>query len=544
MYKYNVTKRGPLACWILDDTIPFQECTGSNRAGTKKTGTSDPATATPLVAGASFSSVFGSSSIGKFESPVFKSGLESRPFALEAWILPIKKSSTSSDIQILSHDGIFDGLSINDKVIKFSTKYVNFGEASCTFDLQEYKMAHVVGLHSQDKNELFVNGIKVSEVIISDEQKGDSYVATDGFLYSGYTESDNLLSVNGIAIYQTLSGQDIAANYAAGIDSLGQNFVYPQFGGVNISLEPTNTSISISDSWSTIADFNRGRRSDVEFSPEAIYPSYVNDMALPGNWICGVPLDTVGDTSIYGALISWSGQAITVETSLDGINWLQATNNRLVPSITENLNPTGKDLWIRVSFPENFARGVSYLESLSVIVYRNNNILGDGGGRVTNLQYPAVCRFEHEAKLYRDDNGILLNGGSITVGIDSSGEPIPMRTVEMWIKPISTTTAIPGTGTFYRNGTTFSTPPVGEWSLVHFVASADLTSSYVLSGDYIVGQMVIYPIALTASNVSHVWKSYTGARYDRVSSAVDIEMIEGSSPLTLYSHDWSIDAGG
>lgn len=542
MYRYHVTKRAPLASFILDDAVPFQEHSGAGVTGGKKTGTSDPTTSVPLVAGAAYSSVFKSTSVGQFACNIFKQGLEARPFAIEAWVLPIPKTSTGPQ-QILSHDGVFDGLSISGKTIKFCTTYSTYGEAACTYDLGEYKLAHVVGVHTLDKNELFVNGIKVAEVNLTEDQKTDSYITTDGYLYSGYTTSNQELAMNGVAFYASLSGEQISQNYLAGTEFIGQAGVYPQFNGLSFNMNAAKGTVFLEESWTNAADFNRGRRDNVEISPEAVVPAYSGGLSLAGSWYAGVPLDISNDTDIYGVMLSWSGIGITVQVSLNGSVWTSAVNGELVSIIPDGFDPTNKDLWIRVNFAGGLAADPAYLEGIAVIGFRDN-MVDNAIEREVTVTHPAVLRNDYESNLYRDDNGISLHGGTMTIGTDTSTEPDVARTLEVWIKTISGTPTISVGGTKYRNGVADSTLPVGEWSLIHYVAASDIATTITISGDCIVGQVVLYPTALTSDNVNHIWKAYTSRTAIRFTEPLDIELTEGPSPVAIYAHDWAIDAAG
>ena len=527
---------------MLDDTYPFQENSGVSAVGTKKTGTSDPTTSVPLVAGAEYSTVFKSTSVGQFDCNIFKEGLEQRPFVLEAWVLPIPKTTTGNQ-QILSHDGIFDGLSINNKVIRFGTQYVTHGDAFCTFDLEEFKLAHVVGVHSSDRNELFVNGVKVSEIKLTEDQQGDSYVATDDYLYSGYTTSNQELAINGVSFYASLSGEQILQNYLAGIERIGQAQVAPQYGGQIFDLEAEKGAIYFEDEWVNSSDFTRGRKVNVEIGPESVVPSYSGGLSEAGTWTVGVPLDTQGDTSIYGVMVSWSGEYITVDVSLDGSSWTSAVSGELVSIISDGYNPTNKDLWIRVSFAGGLAEDPAYLESLRAICFRNSNI-ANSSGRVMDVTHPAVPRSNFEPHLYRDDNGISLQGGTLTIEPDVGADPDISRTLEMWIKTISGTPTISVGGTKYRNGVADSTLPVGEWSLIHYVAGADITTDITVSGDCIVGQINLYPTALTATEIDFIVDSYAGKAKVRFSDPIDVQVSDAATPVKIYAHDWAIDAAG
>lgn len=542
MYRYYVPKRAPLAFWLCDDTVPFQEHSGTGASGGKKTGTSDPTTSIPLVAGAAFSSVFKTASIGQFTCNVFKQGLESRPFALEAWILPIPKTTTGPQ-QILSHDGQFDGLSIEGKVVRFATEYLVEAPAEVDFDLQEYQLAHVVGIHNNDKNELWVNDVLVASVDITDAQKADSYVATDGFLYCGNTTSTQELAINGVAFYTSISGDQIHQNYLAGIDFIGQYRVVPQYDGLPFSLDAATGAVFLRNSWVDSSDFSLGIKNNVEYSPDQINPSYSSGLSVAGTWTVGTPLDAQADTSIYGVMVAWSGKDITVDVSLDGTTWTPAISGELVSIISNGYNPTGKDLQIRVSFAGGLAVDPAYLESLTVIGFRNNSV-NSLANRTVTVSHPAVMREDYEPNLYRDDNGVNLHNGTLTIGTDTGPDADVARTLELWIKPISGAPTISVGGTKYRNGVADATLPIGEWSLIHYVAGVDITSDITVTGNCIVGQAALYPTPLSSTDVSNIYKSYTGAQTIRFTETVDVEITEGATPAAIYTHDWAIDGAG
>jgi hypothetical protein len=549
MYEQYVNNRAPLAFFMLDDTTPFQEYSGSSWTAQLVSGDATPTTSVPLVSGAAFSTVFKNGSQGRFDFPLYQPGRESQPWVMEAWVLPIQKGTApaTGDQRILSHSGQYDGLSINGRVIRFGTEYLTFGTAYCDYDLQSYQLAHVVGIHKPDRNELWVNGELVSYIDITDDQRADTFNITSPspqYVYSGGTGSTQELSVNAVAFYASLSGDQIRQNYAAGIDFIGQNSVYTQFGGTPFYLTSAVGSVYIDEVWADKSDFQRGRKVNVEYAPDQIEPAYSGGVSVAGTWTTSVSLDLQGDTSIYGVALDWSGRFITVETSLNGgSTWQTATAGRLISSITSGYNPTGKDLQIRVSFAGGLAADPAFLESLRVTAYRNNSVLNTSSRAVT-LTYPAVPRENHEPNLYKNRNGVYLNGGTLTIGTDTTGEPDAARTLEMWIKPISGTVTVSVGGTVYRNGVADTTLPIGEWSLVHYVRAADIVGTITVSGDCIVGQATIYPTTFTATNIANIWKSYTGSQVIRIVDGDTLTVSEPAVPSSIYAQDWSISAGG
>lgn len=543
MYRYYVTKRAPVAFWMLDDTPAFQEYSGVSAQGVMTTGHPNPTKSVPLVSGAEYSSVFKNGVVGRFDCNIFKQGLEDRQFVLEVWVLPIPKT-TSNQQKILSHDNVMDGLTINGKVVRFGTTYTTFGDAYCDYDLGEYKLAHVVGIHNKDQNQLWVNGELVATVALTDDQKNDTYnISNNNYLYSGSTSGDSELALNGVAFYSTLSGDDIKRNYEAGINFIGQDRVYPQYGGTQFDLAAANGSVFIEETWADKADFERGLKNNVEYAPDQIEPHYTNDVSVAGDWTCAVPLDAQGDTSIYGVMVAWSGLNVTVEVSLDGTSWTPAVSGRLVTIIPNGYNPSGKDLRIRAKFASGLALDQAWLESLTVVGFRNSTI-ENISARPLTVSHPAVVRRDFEPNLYRDDNGIHLHGGTLTIGTDPTATTDTTRVLELWLKPVSGSVTISLAGTKYRNGVEDSTLPVGEWSLVHVVASANITEAMTVSGNVIVGQATLYPNALTAADIDFIWKSYIGRTAFRVLDVSATNVSEGATPANVYAHDWAIDSAG
>lgn len=472
MYHYYVKKRLPASLWTLDTAPPFTDHTGLSALADVKSGSSAPTASVPLVAGAEQSSVFSASAVGEFECNLFRQGSEDRQFVLEAWVLPVPNTTTGPQ-QILSHDGYFDGLSIDGKVIKFSTEYATFGEAACEYDLIEYRAAHVVGIHSPDQNQLWINGELVASVDITEDQRGDSYISTTDFLYAGHSLSDQGIAMNGVAFYSTLPGDQIVRNFEAGRNVLSQEVVVPQFGGFAFSMAGDSGSIFIEELWSTEEDFMDGLKNNVEFSEERIVPAQDSGISLAGDWTTSVPLDSQEDTSIYGVMVQWSAKDATVDYSLDGTLWTPLTNGELVSGIPDGFDPTDTDLQIRVNFAGGVADDPAYLESLYVIGFRDA-MLDNPTEKTVAVSHPAVPRGDYEPLEYRDDNGVNLSTGSVAIGNDFSDEQYGFKTAEFWIKPLANDVSFYQGQTVYRNGVPDATLPVGEWSLVHVVFGTNI----------------------------------------------------------------------
>lgn len=544
MYRYYAQKRSPYSAFVLDSAVPYADYTGLGHTGNIDTGSTTPAKSASLVSGAAYSSVYKAGCIGKFQCPLFTQGNETRQFALEAWAYPIFVGGTPTGAQsILSHKNTLDGLTINGTVLSFTTAYLTAASATCSYDLLFARAVYAVGVHTVDQNQLWVNGVQVASVDLTDAQKADSYVATDGFLYSGYTTSTQCVAMNGVAFYPNFTGDMAMQNYAAGIDVLGQDATAKQFDGITLNLRAEQGNDFIERTWATFDDFQMGYKNNVEYGPEAIVPRYMSGLSVAGTWTVGMPLDAMGDTSIYGVMLEWSGVAVTVAWSLNGTVWNTATNGALISGITSGYNPTAKDLQVRVSMGTGVATDPAFFESLHVIGFRDNTF-DNQTGRAVTVAYPAVIRGDFEPIMYREDNGVNLHSTALTIGTDTTSDPHVARSVEIWIKPISGTPTFSFSGTQYRNGAVDSTLPIGQWSLVHVVAAANITTTMTITGDCIVGQVSYYPTALSAGTVLAIYQSYTGTPRFRISDTNVIGVTESAPPTQIYAHDWSIDAAG
>lgn len=527
---------------MLDDTSPFFEHGGLDYAANTVSGSGAPTNHAALVAGAEWASVFSNTKKAEFVSPVFIQGREEHPFVLEAWVLVIPKTTTAPQ-KILSHATTYDGLTISGTVVSFATQYLTAGRAEATYDLQINKSAHIVGVHTADTNTLYVNGEMVAQAVITDAQKLDSYVATDGKLYCGESTSNQEIAVNAVAIYSRTQPDTFSLNYDAGKRVVPQAAVGPQFGGQVFNLNGAQNATYLHDEWVDRADFNTGLINNVSIGDTRITPTYVSGLSIAGTWTAGVALDGRGDTDIYGVMVEWAARGVTVQGSLNGGTWTTLENGELVPMVTNHFNPTGDDLEIRFSFAGGLADDPAYVESVAVTGFVNSNV-DNAEMRTVTVTYPAVLRGNFEPIDYRDDNGLALNGGTLTIGADTSAAAEVVRTLELWIKPLSGTPTISVTGTKYRNGVADSTLPTGEWSLIHYVNATDITGSVTITGDVIVGQATLYDTALSAANVAHIYHSYTGRPILSFNDASTIGVSEPALPFAIYTHDWSIDGAG
>lgn len=537
----EAVRHKPIGLFQLDDTSPLQDYSQYNRVATY-TGT--PAKHAALVKGATYAPVFKTGAIATFECPVFVQGKELDSFSLAATV-SVVMSGANAPIQILGHTGQYDGLTIDGTVVSFSTKYLSTGTSKCSYDLQTLKAADVVGVHTRAKNLLYVNGELVAEANITEVQRADSYIATDGNLYSGQTTGGRGIAVNAIAYYdKALTQDDVTALHTAARDVPSSNGVAPMYGGERLSLSRESSDIFAQSSWKTTEDWYSAQMSGATVNNGQLVPQFSSGVSLPSKWFDNFVLDSAGTTSIYGVTLDWEGEGANVDVSLDGTTWTAASKGVNVSIIPSGFNPTNKELLIRISFPGGITDDTSYVSNLVATGIRTA-VSPTWSGRTLTF----ANAFQQQPAEALDFNSLwgakVNNGGTITITPDTGAQGVVARTIELWIRADDSSAAVNVSGTYYQNGiAASSTLPIGIWTLYHIVAAANVTTNIVISGAAQVGQVAVYPTALNATQIADVAAAYAGANPLKVGDISPIAVSEVAGSAQIYAYNWSILSSG
>lgn len=534
----------PLALYLMDDTSPFQDYSGYNRTASAAGGT--PPKHISLCKGAAFATVLGNSITATFASPVFNQGFEHQSFSLEAWVRVISPNATPVEQQVLGNSGRMDGLTIKGTVVSFVTKYTTAPEARASYDLQQEQSVNLIGVHTKDKNSLFVNGELVSEVSLTEEQQADQFAPTSASLSSGSASSTQLIAVNGIGIYGSALDQVAAArhnlvgrNLPDGEEVVGSN------EGDRIPLSLANANLFLDQWWSTEEDWKLADLSGVAVRDDRLVPQFDGDVSIHGEWLDTFALSTANTTSVYGVAFNWDGIGANIEVSLDGTTWEAVQRGVKVETIPAGFDPTNKVLLVRVTFPGGITNDESFLDNLNAVGLLTSTA-PSVAGRV--VSYVGATQEREYAPLTLHENwGVEIDaGGTVTISADTSDEASPARTLELWIKATGATNpTVSMTGTTYINGVAGSTTlPVDQWVLMHIVAAANVTGSITINGPAQVGQVGIYETALSASDVAGLYAQYVGTNTLRVGDNSLVQVAESANPVKIYAHDWSIQSSG
>lgn len=535
-------KDKPSALYMMDDTSPFQDYSGYNQNGVQAGGT--PATHASLVQGASYSQVFTSAITATLAIPVFNQGFEKYPFTLEAWVR-VTGDGTAAEQQILGNSGKMDGLTINGTVVSFVTKYLTATEARASYDVQVGQTLHVVGVHTQDKNSLYVNGELVDEVTITDVQQADKFNATNSNLYCGATSGTQKIAVNGLAGYGTLlNAETVKRHYQVGTAGPTGDDIPIAYGGVKIPLTLDNANIFLNQTWSTAEQWNQGMLFNTAVVDDELVPQFSGTVSVAGQWLDSFAMDTAG-AAIQAVYVDWEGTGATVEASLNGTVWTTVQRGTAIGSITPGYNPSN-ELQIRISFPGGIDGDESYVSNLNIVgtLYGATPKIH---GRTVTLS-SAVQDKEYPPLLWHSNWGAQVStGGTLTISADSTSEAKPIRTIEVWARPVSDTVATFGTSatnTYQNGGSGTSTLVGGRWTVYHRVLSADLTGTLTLDIVGQVGQVVLYPTALTLGQVSEIYAQYVGTQVVRVNDTSTVQVTETTPASQIYEYDWAIASAG
>lgn len=536
-------KSKPVALFPLDGGS-FTDVSGYGQTGVAVGGT--VAFACSVAKGIDKSTVFSSTINGKFSSPVFRSGRESDSFTLEANVRLIS-TVTNQEQQILGNLDQMDGLTINGTVVSMVTKYTGGSEARASFDIQQNRRVTVHGVHTNSKNMLFVNGVMVSEVNITEEQQALTFVSTDNFLYSGKSAAASFISVNGIGVYcSALSPSVINNHYLAASQLPEVESVVDSFGGGGIPVSLSNGNIFLDQYWSSELDWKSATLMNVAVSNSQLRPQFENGVSVPGLWMDSFAIDSAEGTSIFGVSANWDGKGFILEVSLDGITWETVSRGKNIALITPGFNPTDKEIQIRISFAGGVSDDDAFVDNLNFIGIKSGVAPAILGRTVTFTN--AYQEREYPVIDLHDNWGVEVGpAGNIVISADSI-DSVPARTVEVWLKKL-TSAAIThnlSVSQTYINGVLNPAvePKPGEWFLLHYVLTADNLGTISLGSDLQIGHVGIYPTALSGTDITKIYSSYIGNNILSVNDAGTWSVTQTSPASRIYGYDWSITAAG
>lgn len=454
---------------------------------------------------------------------------------------------SESDFQVLGNSNQYDGLVLDGTKVSFTTKFLTTGEARAEYDLQIPRAVHLVGVHTQNKNSLYVDGVLVSEADISDVQKTDKFIVTDGKLYSGQTMSSKNIMLNGVSIYSlALSPGSVARHFAVGRSVVGST-TPRAFGGTKITVSKNPADILFERHWQTAGDWKAAVLSGVSADNDKLVPQAVGTTSMPGYWTDSCDLyDGPNPNTINAVTVGWDGEGVTVSASIDGVTWETVERGQNLSCIPAGFDPSGKELYIRIMFPGGIVDDPSYIDNLTVTAFKTGTAAVEDERTVTYSQ-PAFVRDEYDTTILSDDWGVEINsGGKLTITASTDPSATGPQTIEVWAKQLPGTqmTRNFSASSSKKNGLSFTSMPTGEWAVYSYILSAPLTTDIVFGGDVQIGRVVLYDAVLSNVDLANIVDSYTNRPSTLVHDTSAVAVAESSSAANIYAHDWAIESSG
>lgn len=572
-YQYRILKDFPVTAFPLNpgETGGFADISGNTVASTIY-GTIPERP--PLVVGGGSSRLVSTSNGFNF---LAYNPLTSESFTLEVWFKPVAPGT----IQVIGHSGVSDGIIWDGEALSFTTLYGAAGAATVSYYPPDFNDAWCIqGVHTPDKNQLYVNGILVGEVDISDAQKAAGFSST-GALYIGKAITGTPTGVvDGVAMYlRALDASACEAHYIWGISVQDMKGIVSSRGGRYWTMNDSETVVAYREDYSDAEDWSAGITSGLNFSSDILKPRLdTNGVTLASSWATGIILENMASV-LDGSKVEWDGDGnFTVEASMDdGTSWTTCINGREIPGISENFTTLGKSVVVRVTFPAGEpSTTLSKIRRLSLVFYSSRDFLGNALTRTfTTSGSVAIDSGEHQPIQYNDNWGTRFYNGTGVISSDVNGEVT--RTVEAWFKintlPGSAKTIIDtraagstgngawtlngGTlgsinsiGTAYLNGTTPVTAIVAnQWYHAVLVLPADVITPVTVATDYLKGDRTdvtfglvsVYPTAMTAAQVSTLYNSYLGAAKSSIVDESTATVSEFIPAVKMYNPGWSVN---
>lgn len=529
----------PKGAWVLDGNSPHADISGYERPATTTNTDRGPA----LVKGATRSLVVGNDNKVTFPTNFWKQNREYLAFTLEVFIRPVVvDSSDTAEIQILGHAGQMDGLTIQRGVISFVTKFANTGEARASFDTMNLQTCYVVGIHTANKNSLYVNGDLVSEVEITPEQQSDTYAVNGGDLVSGTTTGPNKFMLNAVALYDgVLDDESIDQHYDTAQDTLSAEDVAINYGGQLLEFAATGAYAPFFRmDYDSDIEWGLGGRNNVSLHDGTLYPLSIAGTSVNGWWETVIPINTA-PSAIQAVSILWEGTGVLVKTSRDGILWEPAEKGKPVTTVPAGTLPAGEFLYVRVEFEGGKVDDPGFMDNMSVSVYLAANPVSFSGRDV--VLSGAVPENDYDVSLLHQDWGAEMNNGSITIKAAVGLTGVAARTVEVWVmRTGGTFTTSMSDARIRTNGGTEQSTKLGEWQLRHFVFDSNFTGDIVFSGTAQIGHVILYPEALSDETIAEIYASYTGKPKILLDIDETFDIYEFDGQVDIYEYDWALES--
>jgi hypothetical protein len=530
-----------------------------------------------MVAGNDYSLIISPSTAFKFSvGEVWKIGKEFQPFTIECVLLPLV---SVGDMGVASHSSGTppDGIHIDSNKIYFDVVF-GAGRVSAAWEYPDVVESYTLhAIYTPNKLQLWANAVLVAETSIPDGfvASGFSY-APDADLYAGNSSSNSdKAGFDGLAFYNySLTEDQIKQHFNAVRDvvTMEQN-VLAQGGSWR---DGTDRNIYLQKTFNDTATFYSDNMTNVSIADGDLKPALdaTTNLSLAGTWVGRFEITSDDISTIAGIKAEWNANGVyTVQSSLDGgSTWSAVTNGEMIAA-SQGLNPSGKILLVKVTFPGGLSNDPAEIHDLTLTAYLDYFAYGSNNSRLLQLNSLSSTSLVRNEPIESNSRpGIHVYGSTMIMLADPDATPTMIRTMEFWVNPkgvvsgtggylfdtrpsggtaymwlqeSATTWGFTGATAVYINGQPVSNGVAAkknEWVHVIFVFPADFNTNVSIAAGLQIAEynlIATYPTAFTAAQALAQYQNYSRVP---VASIVDpgvVTVFEPANPYVLTMRDWT-----
>ena len=575
-YQLKIIQDSPIGFWLLDEASG-STAVDSSGCGNNGTYVGSPASnMLPLIpGGVSGTKITNAAYITLPTSKNFyganvSNGLANKyssdnDFTLELWISPSIQSSSETVLFADATDDI--GLYWEKGDIVF--KIADSEQVRWSLGYSK-KTIHIVGVYSVNSIYLYIDGVQVITKTIDPNFK---FINTSFDLQVGPTSNvGDFFVVDAPAVYRYgLNAESIIKHYNDANYYIQPIHVVGPEEGVLFSCSDRANKISFSYIYGVDAPLDGLIDSNTYYDDRGKYIGFIpTDTVEAKSFIINDFLFIPTESGFTDSKIEWRNElGISVETSIDGTNYVSCVNGEAIPQYKKGNYNTSGLLYIRITMTTTDAsKFLPRLSNFSIKFYSQSRIYADNfNSYIDSDDQFTIGSLNYSPLLRHYQNGIRPNSG---YGFDINTE-LNINTVEMFFTPkttgantlfydpiTSTKYAWNGSGTVskasvskvYVNGVDKTSQTnisnflvAGEPHHIVLVFSAPVTGilqfNYETLGgpDNLYNNIAIYSRSLTEAIVDTHFDLYCGRPAISISDPV-IEMTE-LSPV-YYDNDWIV----
>ena len=438
-------------------------------------------------------------------------------FTLEVWISPSIQSSSQTTIfaDITNNIGLF--WEKNDIVFKISsTEKIRWAVPYTK------KAIHVVGIYSVDSIKLFIDG---KQVAIKSIDTSFRFTNSSFLLQVGPTsDAGDSFVVDAPAVYRySLLDAAVLRHFNDANFYIQPIHVVTPESGLLFSCSDNSNRIDFEYTYGISRDWKELLDANTYYDEQKRYVSFVptetvTSRSLVINDFIFIPTQS----GLTNSKIEWRNDyGITVETSIDGTNYVACLNGKPVPQYKKGAFNSSGILHIRITMATTDAsKFLPRLSFFSIKFYRESLIYSDNSnGYISSSNQFSIGSVNYSPIIRHYDNGIRPDSGS---GFNLNTE-LSTVSLEMFFTPKTT-----GETTLFYDPTTLTKY---SWNASGTVSKASISALYVNGVDRSTATNI--SSFLVAGEPHHIVLVFTSA----VTGALRLNyQTSGGGPDNLYNN--------